>query len=456
MSDDRSKEKLPGRLSRTLRTAWLGGSVGSSYLRGRIADVFRDARGRAEAESKRHADNARRAVDTLTELRGPVMKVGQLLSTHTRVIPGAWSDELVTLQQSAPPMSFRTIARVLEEDLSAPVERLFRELGEEAVAAASLGQVHRGVLHDGTEVAVKVQYPGAEDSVEGDVRNIELGASVLKRLLADALGQDCLDVTPMAEEMAEHLRQETDYCREAYNAKLIARLFVDDPMIVVPRVHDSHSGLRVITYDWLEGEELDAGLTHSDASIRERTATQLLHAFWHQLFRGGVLHADPHPGNYRILTDGRLGLLDYGCVKIFSEHFMTHFTEMVLAQMAGDDARLIASMVALELVDDPENEAEVDDIRRLADYCSIGIGETGDHDFGEYSYVDEGRALVAHFLARRSPPPSQRDFLFLTRVVLGYYEYLSRARAKLGFRQMAEGYVEGGFTGRLVDIPPYG
>jgi predicted unusual protein kinase regulating ubiquinone biosynthesis (AarF/ABC1/UbiB family) len=455
MSDDRSDDELPGRLSRTLKTAWLGGSVGSSYLRGRIADAFRDAHGRADAESKRHAANARRAVSTMKELRGPMMKIGQLVSTHTKLVPGAWTEELISLQQNAPPMSFATISRVLEDDLSAPVGELFHQLGEEAVAAASLGQVHKGVLHDGTEVAVKVQYPGAEESVEGDVRNIELGATMIKRLLADALGRERLDITPMAEEMAEHLRQETDYCREAYNAKLLARLFEDDPMIVVPRVHDSHSGLRVVTYDWLEGEELDAGLTHADRAIRERTVTQLLHAFWYQLFRGGVLHADPHPGNYRILADGRLGLLDYGCVKIFSEDFMTHFSQMVLAQLEDDQEALVDCMSALGLVDDPDDEDQLEDIRRLADYCSVGIRADGEFDFGEFSYVAEGRALVGHFLSRGNPPPAQRDFLFLTRVLLGYYEYFSRAEAKLHFREKVMPYVEGGFTGRRIDIPPY-
>jgi predicted unusual protein kinase regulating ubiquinone biosynthesis (AarF/ABC1/UbiB family) len=454
--DDDDRQRLPGRLSRTLRTAWLGGSVGGTYLRGRIADAFRDGARREAAASKRHEESARRVLDTLKELRGPVMKIGQLVSTHEKLVPFAFVEELGSLQEHAPPMRFSTIRRVIEDDLGAPVEALFTTLGETAVAAASLGQVHRGTLPDGTLVAVKVQYPGAEDSTRGDVKNIALGARMIKSLLADTLGRERFDVTPMAEELAEHLLQETDYCREAYNAKLIASLFVNDPLVVVPRVYDSHSGLRVITYEWLEGEPLDFGLLHDDRAIRERTVTQLTHVFWHQLFRGGVLHADPHAGNYRILTDGRLGLLDYGCVKIFSEAFVREFAEMVLARMDGDEPRLERAMLALGLVGDEADEAQIEDVRKLADYCSAGLQGEEEFDFATYSYVAEGRALFRHFLSRGSPPPSQRDFLFLTRVVLGYYEYFSRARAKMPFRALVRPYIEGGFAGRVIEVLPYG
>lgn len=455
MKKDEPPERLPGRLARTLRTAWLGSAVGSRYLGGRIADAFREPGKRTDAEAKRHVDNARHAVETMRALKGPVMKIGQLLSTHTRVMPGSWSVELESLQEHAPPMSFRTIRSVVESELGASVGSLFSDLSEEAAFAASLGQVHRGVLPDGTEVAVKVQYPGAEASVEGDVKNIELAAMLTKKLLAGALGRERFDVTPMAEEVAEHLRQETDYCREAYNAKLVGELFRDDPHIIVPRVHDSHSGLRVITYDWLEGEEIDTGLTHRDEKIRERTVTQLVHAFWHQIFRGGLLHADPHPGNFRIMPDGRLGILDYGCVKIFSTEFVTLFAQMVVAQLHRDEDALIASMLALELIDDAEDAARLDDVRRIADYCSVGLGGEGAFDFSEYDYVQEGRALVGHFLSRGDPPPSQRDFLFLSRVLLGYYEYFSRAEACMPFSDMIRPYVEGGFTGRAIEVAPY-
>lgn len=453
----KDKERVPGRIRRTLSTAWLGSRVSSSYLGGKIADVLRgkgDAR--QDAAVERHVANAKKIVETMAHLRGPLMKVGQLLSTHAEALPEEYGGILKTLQAEAPPMRFSTIREVLEEDLGEPPEHLFEDLTHEAVAAASLGQVHRAKLPDGTDVAVKVQYPGAEESVQGDLKNIHLGSKMTKRLVADMLGQTRFDVTPIAEELAEHLEQETDYCREAYNAKLLGALFEGDEEIVVPRVHDSHSGLRVITYDWLEGEDLSWGLAHDDPARRERVVMQLSHAFWHQFFRGGLLHADPHPGNFKILADGRLGILDYGCVKIFDEPFMRAFGEMMHAKVREDEEALRDAFVELELMDDREDDEQLEDMQKIAEYFSVGVRKDEVFDFAEFDYVKAGRELVMHFLTRRRPPPAQRHFLFLSRVVLGYYEYFSRANARMNFHRLVWPYVQDGFTERAVRIPPYG
>jgi predicted unusual protein kinase regulating ubiquinone biosynthesis (AarF/ABC1/UbiB family) len=451
-----TQEKVPGRLMRTLKTAWLGGAVGSSYLGGKLLDRLRGDEKRHESEISRHVTNAKRIVETMSELRGPLMKVGQLLSTHAEALPGQYGEILRSLQASAPPMSYATIKDVIELDLGATPEELFADFTHHAVAAASIGQVHKAKLRDGTPVAVKVQYPGADASVEGDVKNLKFGASMVKNLLADLGGNQRLDFTPLAEEIAEHLVQETDYCREAYNAKLLGRLFKNDPEIVVPRVHDKYSGLRVVTYDWIEGEDLDAALKHEDEARRTRTIHQLNHAFWHQMLRGGVLHADPHPGNYRILPDGRLALLDYGCVKVFDETFLTQFCEMVNARLDDDAPRLQRCMHALGLMDDPESPEELADMTQVANYFSIGLLKDAPFDFGTYNYVQGAKELVLYFLSRRRVPPAQKDFLFMTRVVLGYYEYFSRARANLNFRRMIEPYVRAGWKGRTITIPKYG
>ncbi len=452
----KDKERVPGRVARTLRSAWLGGRVGSSYLGGKLADVFRRGGEREGAGAERHAANARRIVETMGELRGPLMKIGQLLSTHAEALPEEYGTILRSLQSKAPPMSFGAIREVLEADLGAPPEELFAELSREAASAASLGQVHRGRLKDGTEVAVKVQYPGAEDAVRADLSNMSVATGMVKRLLVDALGQTRFDLTPIAEELAEHLLQETDYCREAYNAKLLGRLFEGDDRIVVPRVHDACSGLRVVTYDWIEGEPLESVLAHPDRERRERAVADLSHLFWHQFFRGGLLHADPHPGNFKVLPDGRLGVLDYGCVKIFDEGFMRGFAEMMSASLAEDEERLRDVFVELELMSERGSDDELEDMDKIARYFSIGVRVDEVFDFASFDYVGAGRDLVMHFLARRRPPPAQRHFLFLSRVVLGYYEYFSRARAKMNFHRMVKPYVEHGFTGRTIPIPRYG
>lgn len=433
----KDKERLPGRFARTLRAAWLSGRVGGSYLFGGT-----------------HEDNAKRIAATLAELRGPLMKIGQLLSTHAAsALPDEYAAILAPLRQSAPPMSYATIREVLREDLGDP-EELFASIDPVAAAAASLGQVHEGTLHDGTIVAIKVQYPGAEESVKSDLANAQLGTALVKRMLADLLGQTRFDMTPIAAELQAQLAQETDYCREAYNAKLLAKLFDGDAEIVVPRVHVACSGLRVVTYDWIDGDPIEEAL--DDAARNERVVRQLVHAFWRQFFGGGVLHADPHPGNFKVMADGRLAILDYGCVKIFDEAFMRAFSKMMFASFANDVPRLRESFVELELMDDPESDEELEDMTKIVRFFSVGVNEDAIFDFGTFDWIAAGRELVMHFITRRRPPPAQRDFIFLSRVVVGYYEYFARAKAKMNFHRMVLPYVEGGFERRAIEIPPYG
>lgn len=450
------EEKVPGRLVRTLKTGWLGGAVASSYLGGKIMDRLRGAEEKQGSELKRHLDNARRIAGTMKELRGPMMKVGQLLSTHAEALPGEYGEVLRSLQSSAPPMSYATIRDVIEMDLGETPEKLFKSFSKEALAAASLGQVHRATLHDGTEVVVKAQYPGAAAGVEGDLKNLKLGASVVKNLLADVVGNSRLDFTPVAEEIAEHIAQETDYCREAYNAQLLAKLFEPYPWVVIPRVHPRYSGLRVVTYDYVGGVDLSDALRSPEREQRELVVRRLSDAFWVQLLRGGVLHADPHPGNFRVLPDGRVAILDFGCVKVFDERFLSAFAAMVRSRMDQDDAGLKAAMIALGLLEDPDDARELADMRRIADYFSQGLSRDEDFDFGEYSYVRGAKELITYFLEARRIPPSQRDLIFMTRVVLGFYEYFSRARAKMNFRRLVLPWVRDGWQGRSITIPPYG
>lgn len=448
-------EKVPGRLVRTLKTGWLGSAVASSYLGGKILDKFRGDDKRPEAELQRHLDNAKRIASTMKELRGPLMKVGQLLSTHAEALPGEYGEVLRSLQSSAPPMRYETIRDVIEMDLGGKPEELFAEFSKEAMAAASLGQVHRAKLKDGTDVVVKVQYPGAQAGVDGDLKNLKFGATMVKRLLADTVKNDRLDLTPVADEIAEHLAQETDYCREAYNAQLMAKLFAGQDWVFIPKVYLPHSGLHTITYDYVPGTDLGTALKSEDQSFRDLVVTRLSDAFWFQMLKGGVLHADPHPGNYKILPDGRLGILDFGCIKIFDEKFLEAFSRMVKSRMDGDTPGLDKAMLDLGLIENPNDPTERADMLKIADYFSVGLQENKPFSFVDYSYVKGAKELILHFLQARRVPPCQRDMIFMTRVVLGYYEYFSRARSRLNFRAMVRRWIDGGWQGRSLVIPPY-
>jgi hypothetical protein len=280
------EEKVPGRLMRTLKTGWLGSAVASSYLGGKIVDRLRGDEGRADAELSRHLQNAKRIASTMKELRGPLMKVGQLLSTHAEALPGEYGEVLRSLQSSAPPMSYETIRDVIEMDLGATPGGAVQGLLAHGPGG---GLARPGAPRDAEgrdEVAVKVQYPGAVASVEGDLKNMKFGAAMVKRLLADVVGNDRLDFTPVAEEIAEHLAQETDYCREAYNAQLLGKLFEGVDWVVIPRVHcpllgaaDHHLRLPGRRRPGRGAEAPRPGLPRAR---RER----LSDAYWFQMLRG--------------------------------------------------------------------------------------------------------------------------------------------------------------------------
>ncbi|WP_284575709.1 AarF/ABC1/UbiB kinase family protein [Streptomyces sp. 2P-4] len=251
---------------------------------------------------------------TLGELKGGAMKLGQALSVFESALPedfaGPYRAALTKLQEAAPPLPAQTVHQVLAERLGPEWRESFREFEDEPAAAASIGQVHRAVWHDGREVAVKVQYPGAGEALLSDLRQLGRFAGLLGPLVPG------MDLKPLIHEMQERVAEELDYALEAEAQRTHAEAFEDDPDVVVPRV--VHQGEQVLVTEWLEGTPLSEVISGGTREERDR-AGQLLARF---LFTGpartGLLHADPHPGNFRLIEgeEGRLrlGVLDFGTV----------------------------------------------------------------------------------------------------------------------------------------------
>ncbi|MEN3583164.1 AarF/ABC1/UbiB kinase family protein [Streptomyces sp. ZYX-F-203] len=252
----------------------------------------------------------------LGELKGGAMKFGQAMSVFESALPeeiaGPYRATLTRLQEAAPPMPVRTVRSLLSRQLGPDWEELFLEFDDRPAAAASIGQVHRGVWHDGREVAVKVQYPGAGEALTSDLNQIGRLARLLGPLVPG------LDVKPLVEELRDRICEELDYELEAEAQRAIAAEFEDDPDLVVPDV--VHQREQVLVTEWIDGIPLSSIITDGTREQRNR-AGQLLARF---LFAGpartGLLHADPHPGNFRLLPGGsdeddwRLGVLDFGTV----------------------------------------------------------------------------------------------------------------------------------------------
>ncbi|MFJ9665664.1 ABC1 kinase family protein [Streptomyces sp. NPDC101219] len=253
----------------------------------------------------------------LGELKGGAMKFGQALSVFESALPeevaGPYRAALTKLQEAAPPMPTRTVHAVLEERLGEGWRDLFLEFEDKPSAAASIGQVHRGVWHDGREVAVKVQYPGAGDALLSDLNQLSRFARLLGPLIPG------MDVKPLITELKDRVSEELDYGLEAQAQRAHADEFTDDPDVVVPDV--VHQGEQVLITEWMDGIPLSEIISDGTEEQRDRAGQLLARFLFSGPARTGLLHADPHPGNFRLLPGGpegeddwRLGVLDFGTV----------------------------------------------------------------------------------------------------------------------------------------------
>jgi predicted unusual protein kinase regulating ubiquinone biosynthesis (AarF/ABC1/UbiB family) len=312
-----AKEPIP--TGRIRRTAKVGGLIGGQAARSavtRAANLRRSPEQRAEALDRRYLEAAMQMVEVLGSMKGAAMKVGQVISfLDVSAIPPEYRDvvqeALAQLRDAAPVVPFKQMRRVIEQDLEQPLDAAFAEFDSEAVAAASIGQVYRARLHDGREVAVKVQYPGAEQAVRADMQNLGL---LLRAARTIAPG---LDGKAVAGEIRERILDECDYEAEALAHRAFAREWRGHPFVHVPDVVTELSRRRVIVTEWVNGRRF-ADVKALPPAERNRFAEILYRFFVGSLYRHGHFSADPHPGNYMLMDDGRVAFIDFGMNKKLS------------------------------------------------------------------------------------------------------------------------------------------
>lgn len=422
-----------GALRRLGALGGLQAQVALAYLVYWVRGWFQDADARERSLLETHLRAALRLLNTMGYLRGAVMKVGQALANFPDILPEQFVETLAQLHFQAPPMHFSLLREQVRNELGQDPEELFDTFETRAFAAASLGQVHRARLKTGEPVAVKIQYPGIGRAVRSDFRN-------LAALIWPArLSRDGDSVRDVFEEIRRLVAAETDYEKEAQFLHRARAAFDEDDRIIVPRVYDAYSTRRVLTMEDLGGQTFDQFLSRNPSQEdRDAVAAKMVRAGDRLLFRAGLLYADPHPGNYLFLSAGRLGLVDFGCMRPYQAADW-ELMRRAEAAMAGRRELVDYVKFSCELTDQ-EAEAKPELVNAVVDYIrwfqEVQLHD-GAFDFGDLDYLRRGIRLYIQ-VARTRHPRVKPVVLPHQRAFFGLVALLYRLHARVDFRAITE------------------
>jgi predicted unusual protein kinase regulating ubiquinone biosynthesis (AarF/ABC1/UbiB family) len=301
---------VASRISRSAKVWKLSARNSARFAVSKIRGVGSAADRRAELDEQFAIQTAADVAKELGEMKGVLMKAGQMISFIFESLPDDAQAALATLQADAAPMAPTLAAQVVEEELGQPPERAFLDWSDLPSAAASIGQVHRATTHDGRDVAVKVQYPGVHEAIESDLDAAEAMYAVFSAMMLKGL-----DAKGLVDELRDRMREELDYEHEAANLRLFADVFAGHPWVRIPTLVPECSSARVLTTEWVEGMTFDEFRATASDDTKQRAAEVLWRFAQFAVNRHGIFNGDPHPGNYRFHHDGSITFLDYGLVK---------------------------------------------------------------------------------------------------------------------------------------------
>src|SRR5215217_5328116 len=333
------KDRIPtSRIARTARVSGLAAGQAARQVGTRAANLGRGEEGRQAALERRNLEAAEQIVAALGTMKGAAMKFGQVMSfLDVGLVPEEHREEfqrkLGELRDAAPKVRFADMRKVIESELDEPLDEIFADFDEEPVAAASIGQVYHAVLHDGREVAVKVQYPGVAQAVRADMQNLGMILRLMKQVAPG------LDVNATGDEVRARIGDELDYELEAQNQRALARIFRGHPFIVIPDVMTGLSRERVIVSEFVHGAGFDA-IKERDQATRDRVGEIVFRFFMGCMYRHHQFSGDPHPGNFMLMDDGKVAFLDFGLFKVMPKELIELELACQRAGHEGDGERL--------------------------------------------------------------------------------------------------------------------
>lgn len=429
MSDQHSS--LPkSRLGRIARLASAGARTGATML--------------FQRSEQATAKNAQKTANALGEMRALGAKVGQMLAFVDGILPedqqAIYATHLKPLLEQTPTSSFASIRELLEQELQGPIEDHFATFDETPLASASLGQVHRATLKHApdTQVAVKVQHPGIEEALRQDLKNVKLLES-----MAAMAGARKFDSATMIQELKARFLEEIDYEFEAANQQAFIDFHAHNDNIVIPKIHTSHSTKRVLTSDFLTGLTYDEAIAHPDETLRAAWCDALWRFYYEATIVGNMFNADPHPGNYRFLPDGKVIFFDFGCVQRQPPARSALGCQLHLAAARGDDAAFERCCVPLMGLKGGQWQEIAIDYMRLcfepwfaspyrieSAYVRKVVQYLGDLKFDVMKLKDDSFA------------PLGEGMLFVNRLQFGFYSVLSGLDAEVDYAAIERSYLE--------------
>ncbi|OTG81372.1 ABC transporter [Acinetobacter sp. ANC 5054] len=401
----------PGR--RFMKLAGMTASIATKTVSNSIRNLTADEEQKNASRSKLFQDIGLQIADTLGEMKGAVMKVGQIASQYKDIFPPEVAKAISKLQRQAPPMPFADIKAQVEKELGKPLTQIFKSFDETPFAAASIGQVHKAVLPNGQQVVVKVQYPGVDEACESDLKQVRLALRLMGVLKIDRKLQDKL-----FKEIQESLDNELNYEIEAQNLD-VARAFHSalDSKIIIPQVFNDYSSRHILTLSLELGESMETASTWSQQT-RNELGRRLFRAIGQEIFFLKRFHCDPHPGNFAFREDGSVIVYDYGGVKTISPDIVSHFKQLINAARQHDIAQMEQHLDALQSLNELGKFPEA----LYEQWLEVLMRPlTTQYDFAENSAHHDGVELIKPSLKYWDVFKPSPDTLMVNRTVSGHY-----------------------------------
>ena len=420
-----------GKVERAMRFVKTGVQIGGNYIKHYSKKMVDPSLSRDEL----HEDNAEDVYNALSELKGSALKVAQMLSMEKNVLPRQYTNKFVMAQYSAPPLSGPLIVQTFIKQFGKTPQQMFDTFEMKAANAASIGQVHRATK-DGKELAIKIQYPGVAESIKSDLK-------IVKPIAFRLLELSEKEFDKYIKEVESKLLEETDYELELKRSLEISSLCAHIPNLVFSKYYAEYASKRVLVMDWLPGLHLDEFLkTNPSQEIRDQIGQAMWNFYEYQVHIHKAVHADPHPGNFLMMEDGRLGIIDFGCVKEIPEDFYYHYFALLVPEIMQSESSIKRIMEQQEIInpnDSEEAKAVITDaFLRMTNLLREPFNQDI-FDFGNDAYIDKIYELGEEVSKMKELKNSKegrgsQHALYINRTYFGLYSMLNmlKTRVKTG------------------------